>query len=1124
MPPLSPADFYAFDELRRRKAAIRTPQDQQRYDLDVWRMANEPGFQERMAQIGQKGRFMSGPFEDIDYKAAAPLALSMLIPGAGIGGGLARTLLGPAKSVLRKLGGGALGTLGAGRLQEGIGRLADDRPGATSETLWGAADVVPGLFGLRRLLGGGRQVAGPAEAAAKEAASTPALLDARKIDAAMPVTTTPGVASGAVDGLPRSLFYRDTPATGVASGVGSGVPTGAGLISDPAFMRGFLGRKRYNNLKARLEQMEGPSKTPTGVVDDAASAATDAGIAAQVASQAAPPGVVGSASKWGVNGFRGAIQDTNHILEGTINHQKLGLIDDDIAKAIQAGDRQAKLKASGYGPEAEAYLKELGLSDKLFEVSPGFKISEVQWVLNGRKSLNDGGVRKWLDGTDHQYPSLGKYFKNNELPYELQAHMDRIGLNYFRTHRTLNKLGIDSKALGTTDAHVKEWYEKLGRRLGEHHTRLKERLQAGKITEKQFVDELNKTVELACSNCNVEAKKIGDSLDEVQKRLRMLPIMGALVGGTLGYNQEDDEDTALLNAAAGAIAGGAGAGMLGSILRSKGATAKYQTWVFWSLLGRPAPAARANLGALGGTAVGAVERAVEGIFGGSPQKIAQGLGILGDLPVKYPRMWTKNILMNPAALQQRRAALVGTGLEDTSRLTPEAIRATGRLSNVYGAGDVTAVEIMTRHGMTADEALRLTLTGRPSTKRGTDILEFLSTKPGEEGIVPMLKTTLSPFPRVSVIGAEEALKRVPGLGIAQYLTGRGGGLKPASMPQALARSVTGLGTIKAGEAAYDQLPTQGGPDPRVLEVAKGAVGPGQGLFEGTRNFIRARQEGQGLPGAMLKTAAEAVSGQQPLGFRPASLLTSPVTELQRRMVPGVIGDIARGVDPAYGRETRPDRLQSAALRGEIPAFMSPLSPTGDIASRLGPLFAQIPWLSQKTLPPQFAPVTLTGKPRFTTPEAQILSQSAAERGAPVSATKRLLSRSLFPTTQAATPPPADYRDPQLNLLRRAGLSAALEPPRAQVNLPGGMGRLMKTPESAAAIQEQRGVPNEVLLRLLTQSPQLQQLLQTPMGLSMLTQIIGGLRRGMTPPSGDLAGMALQRGAKFPSALLGGLPW
>ena len=160
---------------------------------------------------------MSGPFEDIYYKAFAPLAFSMLIPGAGIGGGLARTLLGPAKSVLRKLGGGALGTLGAGRLQEGIGRLADDRPGATSEALWGAADVVPGLFGLRRLLGCGRQVAGPAEAAAKEAASTPALLDARKIDAAMPVTPTPGVASGAVDGLPGSLFYRDTPATGVAS-------------------------------------------------------------------------------------------------------------------------------------------------------------------------------------------------------------------------------------------------------------------------------------------------------------------------------------------------------------------------------------------------------------------------------------------------------------------------------------------------------------------------------------------------------------------------------------------------------------------------------------------------------------------------------------------------------------------------------------------------------------------------------------------------------------------------------------------------------------------------------------------------------------------------------------------
>lgn len=1116
MPPLSPAEFYAFDELRRRKAAIRTPQDQQRYDLDIWRMANEPGFEERMGQIGQKGRFMSGPFDmetplrkNLDLKLAAPFLLSALIPG-GIGASLLRRGL---KSGLSTIGAGAIGGLGTARLREGLDRLSDDRPGATSESLWGALDIVPGLSGLRRLLGGGRQVAGPA-AAAKEAASTPALLDASKMGIAGGVGPPPGVASGAVDGLPRSLFYRDTPATGVASGVGSGVPSG--VASD------VLPKGTKLPPPGVGSQVSGAA--PTGV-RDAASAATDAGIAAQVASQAAPPGVVGSASKWGVNGIRGAIQDTNHILEGTINHQKLGLINDDIAKAIHAGDRQARLRATGYGPEAEAYLKELGLNDKLFEVSPGFKMSEVQWVLNGRKTLSEGGKRKWLDGTIHDdYEGLGKYFKNNELPYELQAHMDRIGLNYFRTHRVLNKLGIDSKALGTTDAHVKEWYVKLGKRLKNHQDLLTERLQAGKITERQYVDELNKTVELACSNCNVEAKKIADSLDEVQKRLRMLPILGALVGGTLGYNQEDDEDTALLNAAAGAIAGGAGAGMLGSILRSKGKTAKYQTWVFWSLLGRPAPAARANLGAIGGTAVGGVERAIEGIFGGSPQKIAQGMGILADLPVKYPRMWTKNILMNPAALQERRAALVGVGLKGTARLTPEAIRATGRLSNVYGAGDVTAVEIMTRHGMTADDALRLTLTGRPSTKTGTDVLDFLSTTAGETGIVPMLKTTLSPFPRVSVIGAEEALKRVPGLGIAQYLTGRGGGLKPASMPQALARSVTGLGTIKAGEAAYDQLPTQGGPDPRVLEVAKGAVGPGQGLFEGTRNFIRARQEGQGLPGAMLNTAAEAVSGQQPLGFRPASLLTSPVTELQRRMVPGIIGDIARGVDPAYGRETRPDRLQSAALRGEIPAFMSPLSPTGEIASRLGPLFAQIPWLSQKTLPPQFAPVTLTGKPRFTTPEAQILSQSAAERGAPVSATKRLLSRSLFPTTQAATPPAADYRDPQLNLLRRAGLSAATSVPSAQVNLPGGMGRLTQTPESAAATQEQRGAPNEVLLRLLTQSPQLQQLLQTPMGLSMLTQIIGGLRRGMTPPSGDLAGMALQRGAKLPSALLGGLPW
>jgi hypothetical protein len=1011
MPSLSPAEFYAFDELRRRKEAIQTPQDQQRYDLDVWRMANEPGYKDRMGQIGERGRFMSGPFRSMatDVPLLASLALGSVIPGLGAGLG-AKLLAKPVGAALRGLASAGFTGLGAGRLHEGLGRVSEGRPGGIGESFWGALDLIPAFGATRRLLRrGGRDIAEKSV----EASTSPSLLDARKINIGGAGAPAPGRGPQ----RPPNWTYGHDPRQ----------PPSWTYDGDP-WTPGFR------------------TTTGTRFTVDKFGNVTDSKIAEEAARHAATAGVAGATATWGVRGIREAIQQSNIIQNVIANSTRLGLLSDDVAKAVKAGDPLALSKAYGYGPEAQRYLKGLGLSDEAFEVSPGYTMSELQWVLNGRRNLAEGGTRKWLDGTDHPYPNLGQYFKNNELPYELQGHMDLIGLNYFRTHRILNKLGIDSRQLKTTDAQVKQWYNKLGERLRDHRILVHDRLKKGQITEKGFADELNRTLELACSNCITEAKTIDKSLEEVQKSLRMLPILGSLVGGTLGYTQGDDEETALVNAAAGAIAGGAGAGMLRAILRSRSATEKYQTWVFWSLLGRPAPAARANLGAVGGTAVAGFERALEGIFGGSPKKIAQGLGILKDIPVRYPGLWTKNILMDPAALYKKRLELVGKELAETGRLTGQARQATGRLSSVYSAGDVTAVEILKRHGVDVNEALRMTLTGQPSTKVGTEILDLLSTQRGQRGIVPAFKTTLSPFPRVSVIGAEEALKRVPGLGIAQYLTGRGGGLKPTSMPQALARSVSGLGTIKAGEMAYDQLPTQGGPDPRVLEVAKGAAGPGQAIFEGTRNFIRARQEGQGLPGAILNTAADVVRGQQPLGFRPASLLTSPVTELQRRMVPGIIGDIAR-----------PDRLRSAALRGEVPAFMSPLSPTGDIASRLGPLFAQIPWLSQKTLPPRFAPVTLTGQPRFATPEAQILSQSAAERGAPVSATKRLLSRLLFPTTQQATPPAADYRDPQLDLLRRAGLPAARETPDARVDLSRGAGRVVQTPESAAEIQRLRRI-------------------------------------------------------------------
>ena len=1073
MPPprLSDVDLYAFDELRRRKAAIRTPQDRQRYDLDVWRMANEPGYLQRMGEIGESGRFMSGPFQKLDFAGLGLL-------GAGAVGA---TLGLPVLPLAAPAGAAGLAALGVPRILEGIQRLRQDAPSGKAEIGWGALDVMAPALGrlLRGARGAQKAVTGAAQAVPPQTYR------------ASPAAAEAGDVAGARRAVDDLIRERGGVPPGAATTPPITPPPGAARHQPPPVGGGPLG---------------GP--TPTGATDAAA-------VGAVAAARK-----IGDPRNWTINDLRASIQDSNHILGKYVNHERLGLINEELITRYETDPTALRILA-GYGKEAKGYLKSIGLSDEIKATGIG-PISEVDWVIRGRESLQKGGPRTYLDGTTHEMPALGQYFKDGIVPYEVQAHFDRIGLSYFRTNMILKDWGIPKSAMGASGEYVDQLYKKLGQRLGEHHKRIAKRLQTGKISETQYIDELNKSVELACSNCVRELDRGAEALEKVQVSLRAANIIGGLVGGTLGYNASDDPETATANALAGAVIGGVIPSMGTSLWRSKGVSQKYQTWVFWSLLGRASPAARANLGAFGGTGVASIERVLEGALSGNWEKVAQGVRMASALPASYPAKFVKNLSLTPQQLQRKRSELLGhiAELEKTGRLTPQAIAATGRLSNLYSAGDITAVEIMTRHGLSAQEALRYTLTGVPSTRPGRAALDFLSVKPGEEGIVPMLKTTLSPFPRVSVIGLEEALKRVPGLGIAQRLGGFGGGLRPASMAQALTRSATGYGTYKGAEALAGQLPSEGGPDPRVLEVAKGVVGPGQSIAEVGREMVRARQAGATLPEAILRAGKEAVVGASPFGFSPASLITNPVAEVQRRLVPGVIGDIARGVDPAYGRETSPRLVQQAALRGEVPPVMSPLGPAGTVPSQLAPFFAQIPWLSQEMLPKRFAPVGLTGQPRFTTPEASILGLASADRGEPVSAMRRLLSRTLFPVTQTATPPAADLRDPRLAILARLGLLP--EVPSARVTERRYGLPLQQTPESAAAVQSLRGRRNErVIERMLARLPPLevvQAMSQTPRGIADLRRRLARTR-GAYPLSGArLRSVARRAGAQQPVAV------
>ena len=1153
MPPprqYSPLEIRAFEELRRRRDEIRTHADRKRYELDVWRVANEPGYQKRLGEIGAQGRFRSGPWRKMEI----PLAVTSIAAGAG-------AMFPPAAPVLAPLAyatGGSLAGLGAANVLEGAKRMISGRPGGLGQAGWGALDVLPLPLGrlLRKagaLRRGASQVAPPSSASATPLPSTStrtASVDLPGVDLTDFVKAAEaGYPSGRTNKETLDLLRKHPTPEAFAHALAGAGPNLTRAINS-------LRKSLTPGTGGRAVTTPGPKTavTPRNVaqenevksVEGAVNTAYDIGIAKDT-------GGIWSPALLPL--IRRVIQQTNIVRDPSeVLLRELKLWDDEaLAKLGRGDDAWATANYEemfGFGDRSRAYLLNRGLDS-----------GDVKGILDARRALTHGGrefqtgqvfkpgERLPLKYTPEVYPPLKGLFPNDRIPAKLITHLDMLGLEY----RKISKMRLGGEIVPglekESEQYLKAVHRKLGERLGQQHNKLAKLLEDGKLGEKEGFDLINKSFELACSDCGAILEQGNKQLNLIRRSMKNASILGAIAGGAGGYAM-GDEETKIGNALVGAVMGGALPPMARSLLTAKGASDKYQAYVFWSLLGRASPAMRANLGAVGGVYTAAVERTLEGMlaaFGGDGKKGAelfkQGARILGGAekgvnplflgPGDFVGKWFKNFAKTPEALQARRAELLGADMaQETGRLTPEAIRATGRLSNLYGAGDVTAVEILTKLGhYTPEEALRFTLTGTPSTRMGKQVLDFLSVKPGQQGMVPMLKTTLSPFPRVSVVGVEEGLKRIPGLGpllmAGQKLRpGLGGGLRPESWPQALAQSATGAGTIYAGKQLWGQLPSMGGIDPRVLEVAKGAVGPGQAILEGARNFERSRQEGATRTEAGLKVAEEAVIGASPFGFRPAALLSSPASEVQRRLVPGFVGDLARGLDPAFNRETGRERISQAALRGEIPFWMSSAGPYGSVPSQMAPLFAQLPIVRQATLPPRFAPVDLEGRPRFRTPEAPILPDavegmllgtSASERGQPTGTLRRLASRTLFPLTQAGTPPPIDVRqDPQLQQAKQFGLLP--QPPRPSVQ--GRRGPLQQTPQSAAAVQLARGQQNRRQLELLRRMPPN----MNPRQLARYIERSDRRTRQRRLHPARVRSIARGAGARQPGILTGPLPW
>jgi hypothetical protein len=150
----SDAQLWASAYLERMREAADTPEKWARYTQELDKAQSDPDFMQHLASMQQHGKFQSGGF---GWGLDAALAGMSLLPATA-----------PFARPLRAVAAAGFPALGALRLAEGTERSARGEPGG-GETLWGGADVLGGLYALRRAIPGLRGIA-PALKAGKRIA------------------------------------------------------------------------------------------------------------------------------------------------------------------------------------------------------------------------------------------------------------------------------------------------------------------------------------------------------------------------------------------------------------------------------------------------------------------------------------------------------------------------------------------------------------------------------------------------------------------------------------------------------------------------------------------------------------------------------------------------------------------------------------------------------------------------------------------------------------------------------------------------------------------------------------------------------------------------------------------
>ena len=562
---------------------------------------------------------------------------------------------------------------------------------------------------------------------------------------------------------------------------------------------------------------------------------------------------------------------------------------------------------------------------------------------------------------------------------------------------------------------------------------------------------------------------------------RLFRTLGAIGGGAAGVATTEEDQDPFLRGAAGAVGGGLLGPAAWTALGRPGATAmqRLSDYTYFSMLSSPDTMIRAGAGAIGGALSGALEKAAVGEFKNAAN-IIRSIASMDDGIGLYFRA----LAATPDQFKKLHQEILGT-LDATGKPVLESIEQhqLGRgIGKLFAAPDLVAVKALKKGGFSADEAARYTLTGKPQSVLGKGTLSQLQKFRKAGGIPEFAAVQSAPFARVGILGLEKGLERLPLLG----------GL-PTTAGKAVKQGI-GLGAMGTGYFGEDHI------DPRIMTVLGPLAGPAYLPFQFGRQLRHQAERGRspmgrGLFGAIGPTFSES----SPFGFQPFGLAANPTTEIPRRLVPAAIADVAKFMDPAHERVGGVEELTRMKERGQWGGTPG-----------LAQFTRRLPGVRQ-SLPEEFAPVDVFGRPRYETPRALV-----GEEGSPLA---KGLSHISFPGLRSFEPPAMPQSDPLMAELR--GLGLHLQAPASRVTLPGTGLPLQQTAQSAAATQRVGGIPPQIASQIVTQimsQPGFQAMPQAQrnyIARMLMDRIRGRLSSAMG--AARLA-TALSRGAEMPGLL------